>query len=78
MQITFHLIHSIQFPLFHQTNMQKTIHISFKNDDTDLYNELMRESALSYVPISVLVRNYIRTGREKHNDTKKNQYSYSK
>ena len=58
--------------------MQKTIHISFKNDDTDLYNELMRESALNYVPISVLVRNYIRTGRDQRNINQKNQYTYTK
>jgi len=41
---------------------QKTIHISFTKDDMDLYNELMRESCLSYVPASVLIRNYIKTG----------------
>ena len=57
---------------------QKTIHISFKNDDTDLYNELMRESALSYVPMSVLVRNYIRIGREQRKINSKNQYTYAK
>jgi len=56
---------------------QKTIHISFKEDDTDLYNQLMRESALSYVPMSVLVRNYIRTGRE-HKINPTNQYTYTK
>ena len=58
--------------------MQKTIHISFKNDDTDLYNELMRESLLNYVPMSVLVRNYIRTGRDQRNINQKNQYPYTK
>lgn len=58
--------------------MQKTIHISFKNDDTDLYNELMRESLLNYVPMSVLVRNYIRTGRDQRNINQKNQYTYTK
>ena len=57
---------------------QKTIHISFKNDDTDLYNELMRESALSYVPMSVLIRNYIRKGREQRKINSKNQYTYAK
>jgi len=57
---------------------QKTIHISFKNDDTDLYNELMRESALSFVPISALIRNYIRTGREQRKIKSKNQYTYTK
>jgi hypothetical protein len=41
---------------------QKTIHISFSKDDIDLYNELMRESYLSYVPASVLIRNYLKSG----------------
>jgi len=58
--------------------MQKTIHISFKNDDTDLYNELMRESLLNYVPMSVLVRNYIRNGMDQRNINQKNQYTYTK
>ena len=57
---------------------QKTIHISFKNDDTDLYNELMRESSLNYVPMSVLVRNYIRNGMDQRNINQKNQYTYAK
>lgn len=57
---------------------QKTIHISFKNDDTDLYNELMRESALNYVPMSALVRNYIRTGRELRKINSNNQYTNAK
>ena len=43
---------------------RRTIHISFKEDDSDLYNELMRESALSYVPCSALVRKYIRSGMQ--------------
>ena len=41
---------------------QKTINISFTKDDMDLYNKLMRESCLSYVPASVLIRNYIKYG----------------
>lgn len=41
---------------------QKTIHISFTKDDMDLYNALVRESCLSYVPTSVLIRNYIKDG----------------
>ena len=41
---------------------QKTIHISFTKDDMDLYNELMRESSLSYIPASVLIRNYLKSG----------------
>lgn len=48
---------------------QKTIHISFKEDDCDLYNEIMRESALTYVPCSALVRKYIRSGM-KHSKTR--------
>jgi len=43
---------------------QRTIHISFKEDDNDLYSELMRESALTYVPCSALVRKYIRSGMQ--------------
>jgi hypothetical protein len=41
---------------------QKTINISFTKDDITLYNELMRESCLSYVPASALIRNYIKSG----------------
>jgi len=41
---------------------QKTIHISFTKDDMDLYNQLMRESCLSYIPASALIRNYLKTG----------------
>jgi hypothetical protein len=57
---------------------QRTIHISFTNDDSDLYHELMRESALNYIPISVLVRNYIRTGKEQFKMNQKNQFFYAK
>ena len=41
---------------------QKTIHISFTKDDAELYNQLMKESYLSYIPASVLIRNYLKTG----------------
>ncbi len=41
---------------------QKTIHISFTKDDMDLYSKLIKESCLSYVPASALIRNYIRSG----------------
>lgn len=41
---------------------QRTIHISFPKDDIDLFNELMRESSLSYVPASALIRNYLKSG----------------
>jgi hypothetical protein len=43
---------------------QKTIHISFSKDDIDLYNELMRESCLSYVPASAIIRMYVRKGMQ--------------
>jgi hypothetical protein len=43
---------------------QKTIHISFSKDDIDLYNELMRESCLSYVPASAIIRMYVRNGMQ--------------
>ncbi len=41
---------------------QRTIHISFTKDDIDLYNAIMRESSLSYVPTSVIIRNYLKSG----------------
>ena len=41
--------------------IQKTIHLSFGKNDEDLYNELMRQqSSLNYIPISSLVRMYVR------------------
>ena len=43
---------------------QKTIHISFTKDDMDLYNTLMKESCLSYIPASVLIRNYVKNGMQ--------------
>ena len=48
---------------------QKTINISFTKDDIALYNELMRESCLSYVPASVLIRNYIKKGIKTKQET---------
>ena len=43
-----------------QQAIQKTIHLSFGKKDEDLYNELMRQSSLNYIPISSLVRKYVR------------------
>ena len=37
------------------------MHLSFTKNDLDLYQELLRESCLTHVPTSVLVRNYLRT-----------------
>ena len=43
-----------------QQTIQKTIHLSFGKKDEDLYNELMRQSSLNYIPISSLARKYVR------------------
>ena len=43
-----------------QQTIQKTIHLSFGKKDEDLYNTLMRQSSLNYIPISSLVRKYVR------------------
>ena len=39
---------------------QRTLHISFPEKDYDLYNELMRESALTYYPIAYFCRRHMR------------------
>jgi hypothetical protein len=39
---------------------QKTIHLSFGKKDEDLYNELLRQSSLNYIPLSSLIREYVR------------------
>lgn len=41
---------------------QKTLHISFTNDDEDMYFDIMRQSSRNMVPISSLVRYYMREG----------------
>jgi len=41
---------------------QKKINISFPKDDEDLYDTLIRESALTLVPASSLIRHYVRSG----------------
>ena len=41
---------------------QKKINISFPKDDEDLYDTLIRESALTLVPTSSLIRHYVRSG----------------
>jgi len=38
---------------------QKTIHLSFPKEDEALYNELLRQSSLYYIPLSTLVRYYV-------------------
>lgn len=44
---------------------QRTLHISFPDNEVDLYNELMRESALTYSPIASVCRRHMRKGLDK-------------
>ena len=44
---------------------QRTLHISFPEKDYDFYNELMRESALTYSPIASVCRRHMRKGLDK-------------
>lgn len=39
---------------------QRTIHLSFGKKDIQLYNELMRQSTMKFIPVSALVRQYVR------------------
>ena len=41
-------------------NQQRTLHISFPEGEVDLYNEIMRESALTYSPVASVARRHIR------------------
>ena len=41
---------------------QRTLHISFPDEEIDLYNEIMRESALTYSPVASICRRHIRKG----------------
>jgi hypothetical protein len=41
---------------------QRTLHISFTKNDDDLYGELLRQSALNYIPTSTLARVLMRDG----------------
>ena len=41
---------------------QRTLHISFPDNEVDLYNELMRESALTYSPVASVCRRHMRKG----------------
>lgn len=41
---------------------QRTIHLSFTNNDDDavIHNELIRQSNLTFVPTSVIVREHLK------------------
>jgi len=43
------------------------INVSFPTEETSLYRELTMESSLSYVPVSTLIRNYIKEGMRSKN-----------
>ena len=45
-------------------NKQKTFHISFDENNEDLYFEIMRESTRNLVPVAALGRYYMRLGME--------------
>ena len=48
---------------------QTTIHTSFtkKNDDQALFNEIMRQSALSFVPAAVIIRENLKSKMKENN-----------
>lgn len=51
---------------------QKTLHISFPEDELSLYNEIKRQSSIKLIPLSALVRNYLKRSINTTNSTKSN------
>ena len=41
---------------------QRTLHISFPEEEIDLYNEIMRESSLTYSPVASVCRRHLKKG----------------
>jgi hypothetical protein len=41
---------------------RQNINVSFTTEDTLLYKELNLESSITYVPVSILIRNYVKEG----------------
>ena len=41
---------------------QRTLHISFPDEEIDLYNEIMRESTLNHSPVASVCRRHIKKG----------------
>ena len=67
LQIT--MIHSHQDKTKITTNNSKnrrTLHLSFDEDSTGLYNEILRRSALSYVPATKIARFFMAEGMKQH------------
>jgi hypothetical protein len=41
---------------------KKTHHVSYPANEKDLYNEIERQSAISYIPAATLIRYFVREG----------------
>jgi len=48
------------------TKPRNTLHLSFDDESTGLYNEIMRRSALSYVPATKICRFFMAEGMKQH------------
>jgi hypothetical protein len=46
---------------------RQNINVSFTKEDTLLYKELNLESSITYVPVSILIRNYVKEGMKSKN-----------
>ena len=46
---------------------RQNINVSFTKEDTQLYKELNLESSITYVPVSILIRNYVKEGMKSKN-----------
>jgi len=48
------------------TIKRRTLHISFDDESTGLYNEIERRSALSFVPTTKICRFFMAEGMKQH------------
>jgi len=46
---------------------RQNINVSFPTEETQLYKELNLESSITYVPVSILIRNYVKEGMKSRN-----------
>jgi hypothetical protein len=46
---------------------RQNINVSFPTEETQLYKELNLESSITYVPVSILIRNYVKEGMKSKN-----------
>lgn len=49
---------------------QKTLHISFPEEEISLYNEIKRQSSVKLIPLSTLVRFYLKNSIKIDSSTK--------